>query len=139
MKPVMDWFSSLFSSDRRTAKRYPALPVVAFYWDGAAPTPHSIRDIDDAGMYLLTERRWYPNTLITMTLQRTTAAENDPDRVISVNARVARSGSDGVGFEFFVPAKGGPRETSRLLANEADQESLARFLKRLQEDSDHTS
>lgn len=137
MKPVMDWISSLFSSDRRTAKRYPDLPVVAFYWDGAAPTPHSIRDIDDAGMYLLTERRWYPNTLITMTLQRIKAAENDPDRVISVNARVARAGSDGVGFEFIVPMKSGSQETNHLLTNESDRESLARFLKRLWEDSIH--
>ena len=135
MTPVTTWFRSLFSNDRRKSKRHQALPVVAFYWDGAVPTPHSIRDIDVAGMFLVTEGRWYPNTLITMTLQRTAATESDPDRAIAVNARVVRSGADGVGFQFMLPRVSGSRKLDGFPANEADEETLIRFLARLRADA----
>ena len=132
---MKSWFESLFSDDRREAERFSLPPLMAYYWDGAAPTPHPIRNIDIAGMYLITERRWYPNTLITMTLQRTDVANSDPNRAIAVNARVVRSGKDGVGFRFLLPNVNDVSAAHGLPATKADKKTLARFLTRIQEDA----
>jgi hypothetical protein len=132
---MKSWFESLFSDDRREAERFSLPPLMAYYWDGAAPAPHPIRNIDVAGMYLITDRRWYPNTLITMTLQRTDVDKSDPDRAIVVNASVVRSGSDGVGFRFFLPKVNNVPATHGLPASKADKKTLARFLTRIQEDA----
>ena len=51
MKPAKSWFESLFSNDRREAERSPGPPLLAYYWDGAAPVPHKVRDINLSGMY----------------------------------------------------------------------------------------
>src|ERR1035438_8246671 len=128
---MKSWFESLFSDDRREAERFSLPPLMAYYWDGAAPTPHPIRNIDIAGMYLITERRWYPNTLITMTLQRTDVANSDPNRAIAVNARVVRSGKDGVGFRFLLPNVNDVSAAHGLPATKADKKTLARFLTRI--------
>ncbi|HEY6764483.1 MAG TPA: hypothetical protein VI386_06905, partial [Candidatus Sulfotelmatobacter sp.] len=48
--------------------------LVAYYWDGAAPTSHKIQNISSTGFYLTTKERWLPGTMVTMTLQRTDIA-----------------------------------------------------------------
>src|SRR5260370_43371 len=97
MKPVASWFEWLGSRERRTAERQTPLHLVAHYLDGAAPLGHDIRDISSTGLYLLTEQRWYPGTLVSLSLQRAGAPDTDPDRSIMVNAKVVRSDADGVG------------------------------------------
>lgn len=74
--------------------------LTAYYWDGSRPCPHAVRDISENGMYVYTEERWYPGTLILMRLQREDCAEGSPERSVSVLSRVARAGSDGAGLEF---------------------------------------
>ena len=72
--PMMKrWLEQLIAKDkeRRRAERQPAPPLVVYYWDGAAPAAHAVRDVSLTGMYLATEQRWYPNTLIRMTVVRT--------------------------------------------------------------------
>ena len=98
--PGKSWFDWLFSKDRRRSERHKSLPLVAFYWDGSEAAPRSILDVSLNGVYLLTQQRWYPGTIVTMTLQRTQAAATDPERAIAVNAKVVRSGQDGVGLQF---------------------------------------
>jgi hypothetical protein len=85
-------FARLWSKDRRRAKRHAALPLVAYYWGAVSSEPHQVRDIGVDGMYLATEDRWYPNTLIKMTLTRNDKAKVEPDRSIAVTARVLRAG-----------------------------------------------
>jgi hypothetical protein len=67
--PIRNWFKRLWSSDDRKARRQPAPRLAAYYWSGSAPSAHDIRDVSSTGLYLLTEDRWYPGTLILMTLQ----------------------------------------------------------------------
>jgi len=71
MKALKRLFGKVFSRDRRTAERLPAADLSAYYWTGAAPAHHGIRDISSTGFYLVTEERWYPGTLVMMTLQKT--------------------------------------------------------------------
>ena len=132
------WFARLWSKDRRRAKRRDALPLVAHYWDGASPEPRQVRDIGVDGMYLVTEDRWYPNTLIKMTLTRSDKAEGEPDRSVAVTARVVRVGTDGVAFAFVLPSSIQALDAESDFHGEADLRNLKAFLARLQTDSGHT-
>jgi hypothetical protein len=130
--PEQSWLKRLFSSDRRQTPRHKSLPLVAFYWDGAEPVPHGLLDVSLTGLYLLTQQRWYPGTVVTMTLQRARAAATDPERAIAVNARVVRSGKDGVGLEFVPPQTRDPQP------NVANSKTIRRFFERAQADSELT-
>ncbi len=130
----MGWFARLRSTDRRRAKRQTVIGLVAHYWDGAAPEPHQVRDIGLEGMYLVTAQRWYPNTLIKMTLARSDKTEIGADDSIAVAARVVRPGPDGVGFAFALQASMQSSEADDGSVP-ADRKTLKRFLGRLQQNT----
>jgi hypothetical protein len=142
MKSVNRWLESLSSRERRRAPRREVPNLVAHYWDGAAPLAHHIRDISTTGLYLLTEQRWYPGTLVRILLQRTGVAETDPDRSITVNAKVVRSGSDGVGLTLVLLEAHPPQGTQRDSIDGADRQSFHRFwqlLLGIESEEDHLS
>src|SRR5258708_12004957 len=97
------WFEELMSQHRRRAQRHIEPRLVAFYWDGAVPQPRYIRDVSNTGFYLLTDQRWYPGTLITMTLQRTEKSDDGSKSSVAVQAKVIRSGEEGVAVAFVFP------------------------------------
>lgn len=132
------WFARLWSKDRRRAKRHAALPLVAHYWDGGSSEPHQVQDIGVDGMYLATEDRWYPNTLIKMTLTRSDKAEGEPDRSVAVTARVLRAGTDGVAFAFVLPSSMQALDSESDFHGEADLSNLKAFLAGLQTGSGPT-
>ena len=132
MAPGKGWLDWLMSEERRQARRRKSLALVAYYWDGANPVAHPVRDASSTGFYLFTEHRWYLGTVLAVTLQRTGAEADDPERAVAVNARVVRTGEDGVGFEFLLPEN--EREASRLPGLPAaliDKKHLKRFLDRV--------
>jgi Flp pilus assembly protein TadG len=90
---------------------------------------HDVRDISSTGLYLLTEQRWYPGTLVKISLQRNGVTDTDPDRSITVSGKVVRSGADGVGLSLVLPEK---HSAHGHLAggNGADRPTFLRFLKR---------
>jgi len=51
-------------------------------------------------LYLLTEERWFPGTLIRVTLSKAVESEPGAGRSITVHAKVVRSDTDGVGLGF---------------------------------------
>jgi len=125
-------FGKLFSRDRRHAERLPSPDLAAFFWTGAAPVEHGIRDISSTGLYLVTEERWYPGTLVMMTLQKKDTSAESPDRSISIQSKAVRWGDDGVGLEF-VPKDGKSQGGSKnLLLEGADRKTLDRFLQDFQ-------
>jgi hypothetical protein len=80
---------------------------------------------------LVTEERWYPGTLVLMTLQRTDCGEEVKERAIAVMSRAVRWGQDGVGLQFVLPD---PKNSSRerdLMGEGADREEIERFLRQL--------
>jgi|SRR5215469_8326029 len=128
VKRCLEW---LTSRERRRVERKGRLPLIAHYWDGGAPMAHEIRDISDRGLYLLTEHRWYPGTLIMLSLQREDVPESDPDRSITVGAKVVRSGTDGVGFLLVLPQEPVRPSMRDGMLQGADRKSFERFLSRL--------
>jgi hypothetical protein len=124
--PIKNWFKRLWSTDARKARRQSAPRLAAYYWNGSAPSAHDIRDVSSTGLYLLTEDRWYPGTLILMTLQDIDDTENGEKPVISVKVRAVRWGTDGVGLQFVLAEDALDDEG----ASEANKRRLERFLER---------
>lgn len=101
--PVKRLFQKLSGRERRKADRGLIPGLVAYYWDGGAPVAHEIRQISSAGMYLLTEQRWYLGTVLIMRLQLTDSTAPEAERSIAVQTKVAWIGPDGIGLAFASP------------------------------------
>ncbi|HTX74940.1 MAG TPA: PilZ domain-containing protein [Terracidiphilus sp.] len=69
-----------------------------------APGVHVIRDISATGLYLVTKERWPVGSEVKMSLQRTGPASLGASPAITLQLRVTRWGTDGVGLEFAGPA-----------------------------------
>jgi hypothetical protein len=128
---MKNWLEWMFTKDRRVAKRAAQPNLVAYYWDGGAPKPHDILDISSTGLYLLTDDSWYPGTQVMVTLQRVGVAETDPDRAVTVNAKVVRLGKKGVGFELVMREEKVQKGVHTMPLNGADRTTFHRFLQRL--------
>lgn len=88
------------TAERRSAKRQPANNFFAYRWNGSKLTQEAVKDITSAGLYILTDERWQPDTLLSLTLQRQGPLERNPEYRIEVEAKVVRCGEDGVGLAF---------------------------------------
>jgi PilZ domain len=132
MDALRGWFDWLWPRERRGAKRHAMPPLAAYYWTGGNPKAHTVRDISSTGLFLVTDERWYPRTLVRVTLQKTDGVDGDTRRSISVESMVVRWGTDGVGLEFF------PLESSNsnkdLTPDVVDRKCLERFLKQISPD-----
>jgi PilZ domain len=132
MSRKKSWFEALFSIDRRQIGRREATPLVAYFWNGAESTPHAVRDISAEGMFILTEQRWYPGTVITMTLQRRGMSGSDPGASVRLQAQVVRSDEGGVGLAFILPPPSRTRRVENAVLQEVDRKALGRFLNTIQ-------
>lgn len=130
-RPPKNWLQRWWSPDPRKAPRDIVPGLAAYYWNGAPPKGHNIRDISSTGLYLVTEERWYPGTLVLMTLQRTDCGDESTERTISVHSRAVRWGADGVGLQFVLSKAQNPPPGVNLKANGADEKDLERFLQAL--------
>jgi hypothetical protein len=116
---------------RRKAPRKPVAGLTAHFFTGGAPQAHEIRDISATGLYVVTTERWYPGTLIRMTLCKPDIGQAPSERSITVHAKSVRWGNDGVGLEFVLEA---PWKASKYQASPfdpVDSAHLDSFLKRL--------
>ena len=130
-RPPRSWLERWWSPDPRRAPRDLSPGLAAYYWNGATPMAHGIRDISSSGLYVVTEERWYPGTLVLMTLQRTDCGEELEERAIAVQSRAVRWGNDGVGLKFVLPDAQDIKRGHNLLTDGADRKMLERFLQKL--------
>ena len=126
LRPPRGWLERWWSPDPRKAPRDAAPGLAAYYWTGGPPESHAVKDISATGLYVVTEERWYPGTLVLMTLQVTDAGEEVSERTICVHSRAVRWGKDGVGLQFLLQKDS---EDPSMAA--ADRKALDRFLQRL--------
>ena len=96
---------------------------------------HSIRDISSTGLFLVTEERWYPGTVVMMTLQKRGEPVDSPDRSIAVQSRAVRWGEDGVGLQFVLPDPKDRKRGKNLLEEGVDRRTLERFLEGFQSEN----
>jgi len=126
VRPPRGWLERWWSPDPRKAPREQSPGLAAYYWTGGPPEAHEIKDISSTGLYVVTEERWYPGTLVLMTLQGTEFGEEVEERTICVHSRAVRWGKDGVGLEFVLQ-----KECDDPSVSAADRKVLDRFLQRL--------
>jgi hypothetical protein len=132
-KRPRNWLQRWWSPDPRKAPREGAPGLAAYYWNGEAPMAHGIRDISSSGLYVVTEERWYPGTLVLMTLQRNDLGEEMAERSISVQTRAVRWGSDGVGLQFILA--GEQDRGGAPIQDAARKKEFERFLEQLKRDT----
>lgn len=129
-----NWLERWWSPDPRKAPRIMAPGLAAYYWNGAAPMAHGIRDISSSGVYVVTEERWYPGTLLLITLQRTDCGKEVAERTIAVQSRAVRWGPDGVGLRFILSDDEDERQGEPPISDAAGRKDINHFLKLLRED-----
>jgi len=131
VRPPQNWLQRWWSPDPLRAPRERTPGLAAYYWNGSASKAHSVKDISATGLYVVTEERWYPGTLILMTLQNTHADEQIAERSISVLSRAVRWGNDGVGLQFVLNDEGSPGKGKGTKLDGVDKKDLQRFLQDL--------
>ena len=94
------WLEKFLTPEEDRAERRRVDQFAAYRWNGSALTQGAVRDISASGLYLVTEERWQPGTILTITLQREGPMDPDPARRITTQAKVIRCGPDGVGLSF---------------------------------------
>ncbi len=129
--PPKTWLERWLSPDPRKAPREQFEGLTAFYWTGASPQAHAIRDISSTGIYIITEERWYPGTLVLMTLTTNGGEDKTDERSIVIQSRAVRWGSDGVGLKFVLPDARAFRHGHNILTDGADRRELDKFLHEL--------
>ncbi|MGA2558226.1 MAG: PilZ domain-containing protein [Terracidiphilus sp.] len=126
VRPPRGWLERWWSPDPRKAPREASPGLAAYYWTGGPPEAHQIKDISATGLYVVTEERWYPGTLVLMTLQDSGAGEEVKERTICVHSRAVRWGKDGVGLQFVLQ-----KDPGDPTMGAADRKALDKFLQRL--------
>jgi hypothetical protein len=130
--PKRGWLSRLLSpepADARKAARQPVAGVVAHFFTGGAPIAHEIRDVSVTGLYVVTAERWYPGTIIRMTLSKPDVGQAPTERSITIQAESMRWGNDGVGLRFILAAPGKAAQSTAHGVGAVDVRQLANFLK----------
>ena len=96
--PIKSWWRR---GDRPADGAEPLL--AAYYWDGAVPVPHEVREMSTQGAYIVMSEKWRPGTIMNLSLayKKQPAADNPaPNLDIGVRSRVVSHGADGVSVEF---------------------------------------
>ena len=132
-KSSLGWLGKLLMAepgDPRAKARRTVDGLVAHFFTGGAPHAHPIRDISQTGLYVVTSERWYPGTVIRMTLSIAGSEEHPLERSITVHAKAVRWGNDGVGLEFILAAPGKQGKVAAHEVAPVDSKRLDQFLKK---------
>ena len=131
-KPKRGWLSRFLSpepADARKSARLPVAGLVAHFFTGGAPVAHEIRDVSATGLYVVTTERWYPGTIIRMTLSKPDVGQSPAERSITIQAEAMRWGNDGVGLRFVLAAPGKPGQGTPNEFGAINSKQLGQFLK----------
>ena len=95
------WIAQCPTPDRRSVRRKRWPRLVAYDAMGTTLEVHGVKDMSASGLYLITKERWPLGSQVNMTLQRTDGLDDNPrNNTITVQLRVVRWGTDGVGLAF---------------------------------------
>ena len=112
---IKDWFGK----GEEPLPQAAANSLFAYYWEGAAPVPHSVRNVSGQGAEIITTERVYPGTVIHLMLQCGVQSAGESgastSKVLSVRSKVVEHSREGVRVEF-------------LYLNRQEREAARRFL-----------
>lgn len=126
------WFQKWFGPpDPRHSRRVAEPPLVAFHWIVDTPQALRIANISAGGLHLLTNERWSPGNIVSMTLQRTDMPKGSRESWIAVDFLVMRWCKDGMAGAFIASVPGLKNAVSGRAQNCADKRTLERFVEKL--------
>jgi hypothetical protein len=96
----LNWLEKFVTPEADRAERRVVEQFAAYRWNGSTLVQGMVRDISSSGLYLMTDERWQPGTIIALTLQREGPLDPDPARRVTTQTKVIRCGPDGVGLSF---------------------------------------
>jgi hypothetical protein len=111
------------------AQRFVLPGLVAYHWSGGHAQALEVGDISKSGMFLLAPERWYPGTVLRVTLQRPGTPADSSAESLATLARVVRWNPEGVGLAFVF--KGSLDLPHDLTATGASAEELDLFLRKM--------
>jgi hypothetical protein len=85
----------------RRAERRSSPSLAAYDWKGTYPRLNSVRDISSTGAFLLTQERWEPGEVVSLTLQRSGPPERENS--FPIQAKAVRWDEQGVAVSFMLP------------------------------------
>jgi hypothetical protein len=103
----------------RRAERRNSPELAAYHWKGLMPRQNTIRDISSTGAFLLTQERWEPGEIVSLSLQRSGPPERENS--IAVQARAVRWDDYGVAVSFVLPPGADLRLWQSPLKSAAEQ------------------
>jgi hypothetical protein len=89
------------STGQSRAERRNSPSLAAYHWKGSYPRLNSVRDISCTGAFLLTQERWEPGEVVSLTLQRSGPPEKE--NAFPVQAKAVRWDDQGVAVSFMLP------------------------------------
>jgi hypothetical protein len=128
---LMNRFLRWLYPNQRKASRHPELPLVGYVGTIRTSQAFPAGDISSDGFYMLTAEHWLPGTVIPVTLQINDTHGTGLAGTLIVQAKVVRSGPDGVGFAFVMAERGNLESGDSQLEGWGDKDALERFLQRL--------
>ena len=129
--PSTNWLKRWLFPDNRKAPREPVPGLAAYFWTGGLPEAHQIRDLSATGLYVLTDERWVPGTLVRMALTQTDGGLRTPDCSITIVAQAVRWGNDGVGLQLVLRDRRTENWVEPEVFELVSSKQIHQFLKRL--------
>jgi hypothetical protein len=96
-------YPAAYETDRRKGMRIPIPDLIAYDVSSGRHRAFEVGNISSTGIFLITEDRWQPGTLITFSLQREGPEETGTERRMQFQAGAVRSTEKGVGLAFLHP------------------------------------
>jgi hypothetical protein len=108
-----------FAAERRRAERRTSPSLAAYHWKGSLPRQNTVRDISATGAFLVTQERWAPGEIISISLQRSGPLERENS--FPIRARAVRWDDNGVAVSFVLPPGADLRLWQSPLKSAAEQ------------------
>jgi hypothetical protein len=87
-------------ADRRKAVRHVVPGLGAYFSMSSSRRSYEVKDISTEGFYVIIEDRWSPGTSLLVGLQILNPVSREVEAMISVQSKVVRLGSAGIGFTY---------------------------------------
>ncbi|MGB6191521.1 MAG: PilZ domain-containing protein [Terracidiphilus sp.] len=102
-------YPGAYETDRRKGSRIPIPNLVAYDTTTGVAQSFEVGDISATGMFLITEERWPPGSMLSLSIQREGPQESGTERRFQLQAWAVRLAQNGVGLSFVMPEGMGVR------------------------------
>lgn len=100
---LSSWLKNPSHESGRAAERRNVPGLIVYHITNSRQRQDEIGNISSTGVYVQTRERWFPGSLVSLTLQRLGPPERNPERRATLQARVVWRGDEGIGLEFVLP------------------------------------